>query len=106
MAKKQATNSFNAAAISLCLTPEQLQERLNAHTDLLTARAERDRAIDAAYHENQRLRDLAGEIIRILEPINSPTGKLSKSSIRILVQYAKNITFPQDAKPIAELQDN
>lgn len=88
---KQSNNTFAGAAIALCMTEAELKRRLDAHIELETLKAERDRAIESAYFENVRLCDFAKAVIFATDTLET-TGKLSKARIVSINKYAKNIT--------------
>jgi hypothetical protein len=90
MAKKQHNNSFNGAALALCITPDELQKRLDAHNKVQDLQVERDRAINAATTERERLQKFATAVRDALEPLENG-GKLSKEKVKMALQYAQNI---------------
>ena len=86
------------------MTEEELKKRLDAYIEVTKLQVERDRAIEAAYFENNRLRDFAAATIKILSPLDQKEGSLSKQKLINLLAHAKNIATIDEAKELEDIK--
>lgn len=93
---KKTSNSFTAAALNLCMSEEELKKRLDAYIELTTIKVERDRAIESAYFQNEKLTDFAKAVVYALKPIDDENGKLKKHTLKMLLQHARNLANDPD----------
>jgi hypothetical protein len=88
--RKVAGNSLAGAAMALAISPEKLQEALDAHLENSIIKLERDRAIDNEKWHKARLHEFTLETQLLLERLMSDT-KPTKGEVAQLIQYAKNV---------------